>query len=193
MIHHPPQRTPQHPIHPLILRRWSPRAMTGEPLSNEELCSLFEAARWAPSSFNEQPWRFLYALRGSSGFQRLFSLLVPFNQAWTAQAAILGIITSRSTFAKTGKPSPSHALDTGAAWENVCLEGAHRGLVVHGMSGFDYAKAKEEFQIQDPYTIQAMFAIGKQASLETLSTELQSREFPSTERKTISEITVLIN
>ncbi len=176
-------RKPDHPIHPLLLNRWSPRAMTGESISEEDLKSLFEAARWAPSSFNEQPWRFLYAKTKTPNFERFLSFLVPFNQSWAAKAAVLGVSISKRTFEKNGSPSPSHAYDAGAAWENICLEATHRGLAIHGMSGFDYAKVKNDLEVPDDYEVLAMFAIGKHAQLETLPTDLQKREFPSSRKK----------
>lgn len=176
-------RKPDHPIHPLILNRWSPRAMTGDPIPEEDMMALFEAARWAPSSYNDQPWRFIYAKRGTPHFERFFSLLAPGNQTWAAKAAILGVSISKRTFERNGAPSPSHAYDAGAAWENLCLEATHRGVAVHGMSGFDYAKAKGLLEIPDDYEVLAMFAIGKHALTETLTPELQKREFPSGRKK----------
>lgn len=176
-------RKPDYPIHPLILNRWSPRAMTGEELKDEELLPLFEAARWAPSSYNNQPWRFLYAKRNTPHWGKFFDLLVDFNKQWCARAAVLGAILSHTTFEKTGKPSLTHVLDTGAAWENICLEGTSRGLVVHGMEGFDYKKAKSALSIPDGYEIHAMFAIGKRAPKETLPSDLQQRELPSQRKK----------
>lgn len=177
-------RKSDYPIHPLILNRWSPRAMTGESLSDEELFPLFEAARWAPSSYNAQPWRILYVKRDTPNWDRLFSLLVPFNQEWCSKAAVLGLIFSRMTFESNNKPSHTHAFDTGAAWQNICLEGTSRGLVVHGMEGFDYEKAKH--LIPEGHEVHAMFAIGKRASKSTLSENLQKKETPS-QRKKISE------
>lgn len=180
-------RKPDHPIHPLILNRWSPRAMSGETISQEELLSLFEAARWAPSSYNNQPWRFLYAKRDTPHWPKFFDLLIDFNKSWCAQAAVLGVIASGKIFEKTRKPSVTHSLDTGAAWENLALEGNSRNLVIHGMQGFDYEKAKKVLNIPDEFEVLAMFAIGQRAPKETLSEELQKREAPST-RKKISEI-----
>jgi len=179
-------RNSDHPITPLLLNRWSPRAMNGEPLAEEELLSVFEAARWAPSAFNEQPWHFIYAKRDTVHWNRLFQLLVEFNQSWVKNAAVVGVILSRKTFAKNNKPSPSHAFDAGAAWENLCLEGFIRHLVVHGMAGFDYDRAKKELNVPDNYEVLAMFAVGKPAPKETLPPALQEKENPSS-RKKISE------
>ncbi len=177
-------RHPDYPIHPLILNRWSPRAMTGEPIADGELFPLFEAARWAPSSYNAQPWRILYVKRDTQYWERLFSLLVDFNKEWCSKAAVLGLFFSRTTFEKSNKPSHTHAFDTGAAWENLCLEGTSRGLVVHGMEGFDYEKAR--LLIPKNFEIHAMFAIGRKGAKSGLSPDLQQRETPSTRRK-ISE------
>ncbi len=180
------KRQSDHPIHPMILNRWSPRAMTGESLKEEELMPLFEAARWAPSAYNIQPWKFLYAKRDTQNWDKFFDLLVDFNKGWCKQAAVLGVIVSQKILEKTKKPSASYALDAGAAWENLALEGTFRNLVVHGMAGFDYVKAKEVLHVPDDYEVLAMFAIGKRAPKESLSEELQKREVPST-RKRVEE------
>lgn len=177
-------RKPEYPIHPLILNRWSPRAMTGESIEDSELFPLFEAARWAPSSYNAQPWRILYVKRERPFWDRLFNLLVDSNKEWCAKAAVLGLFFSRTTLEKNNKPSHTHTFDTGAAWENLCLEGTSRGLVVHGMEGFDYEKAR--LLIPNDHEVHAMFVVGKKAPKSTLSPKLQERESPST-RKKISE------
>ncbi len=174
-------RKPDYPIHPLILNRWSPRAMNGEPLSDAELMPLFEAARWAPSSYNGQPWRILYAKRETQYWDRLFNLLVDANKQWCVKAAALGLIFSRTTFERNNKPSHTHTFDTGAAWENLCLEGTSRGLVVHGMEGFDYEKAR--LLIPSDHEVHAMCAIGKKAPKSSLPQDLQSREAPSPRKK----------
>lgn len=177
-----PNRKPNHPINPLIAGRWSPRAMTGDPLPDSEIASLFEAARWAPSSYNNQPWRFLYAKQNTAQWDLFFNLLVPFNQQWCAKASLLGISLARKNFFHNNKPSRTHAYDTGAAWALLCLEGATRDLIVHGMEGFDYAKARATLHIPDDYEVLAMFAIGKPAAKETLSADLQAKEVPGDRR-----------
>lgn len=182
------ERKSDYPINPIILNRWSPRSMSGESLREEELMSLFEAARWAPSSYNNQPWRFIYGKRETPHFQKLFDLLVDFNKSWCDKAAVLGLILSAKNFEHNGKPSVTHSLDTGAAWENFALEGTSKGLVVHGMQGFDYDRAKKEFNIPDDFEVLAMFAVGKKGPKEALPEELQKKESPST-RKSVSEIT----
>lgn len=180
-------RKPEYKIHPLLLSRWSPRSMTGEAIADEELMPLFEAARWAPSSYNNQPWRFIYAKIGSKYWQKLFGLMVEFNQSWAKNAAVLVVVVSRKSFEFNNKPSATHNFDAGAAWENLALEAASRGLVAHGMEGFDYEKARKELEIPDGYDIECMIAIGRRAPKEKLPKELQEREAPST-RKALKEV-----
>lgn len=179
-------RQSDYPIEPLIMNRWSPRAMSGESLSDEELMPLFEAARWAPSSYNAQPWRFYFAKRETEAFSALYELLVPFNQSWAEDAAALVIIASHTVFETNGKPSPTHSFDTGAAWQNLALEGSARGLVIHGMQGFDYDGAKTLCKLPDDYVIEAMIAIGKPGETQDLPSEIQAKETPSS-RKPLKE------
>ncbi len=179
-------RKPDYAIAPMILNRWSPRAMSGEALEEETLMSLFEAARWAPSCFNDQPWRFLYARREGAHWEDFFGLLVEANQAWARQAAVLVVAVSHKVFEYNAKPSPTHTFDTGAAWQNLALQGAHLGLVVHGMAGFDYARAPEVLGLPEDYAVEAMIAIGKPGDKAKLPEALQNKEFPSA-RKAIPE------
>jgi len=151
--------------------------MTGEELTDEELFPLFEAARWAPSSSNSQPWRIFYVKRNTPGWEVLFKLLVDFNKKWCVNAAVLGLF-----FAKQGDgPNSTHSYDTGAAWENLALEGTSRGLVVHGMAGFDYDQAKTI--VPQGHVVLAMFAVGKKGPTSSLPPELQKREVPSSRKK----------
>ena len=178
-------RKPEHPVDPLFLARWSPRAFTGEVIEEKELMSLFEAAKWAPSSYNNQPWRFVYALRESKFWQPFFDLLIPFNQSWADKSAALVIIVSKKTH-ENGKPSVSHSLDTGAAYMNLCLEATLRQIAVHPMEGFDYEKAGKLIGLPKDHVVEAMLAIGKKAPKEFLSDELLEREFPKG-RKPLAE------
>lgn len=180
-------RKPEHKLNPLILSRWSPRSMTGEEISDEELMSLFEAARWAPSSYNNQPWRFIYAKRNTKHWDKLFNLMVEFNQSWTKNAAVLVVVISHTNFEHNNNPSVTHSFDTGAAWENFALQAASMGLVTHGMQGFDYEKAKKELEIPEDYSVEAMIAIGKRGRKEDLPKEMQEREIPSI-RKPLKDI-----
>jgi len=180
-------RQSQYDINPLLLHRWSPRAMSGEEISDTELMRLFEAARWAPSSYNGQPWRFIYAKRNSEPWDKLFSLMVDFNKSWAKNAAVLVVVISRKNFEHDGKPSVTHQFDAGAAWENLALQGETQGLVTHGMQGFDYEKTRRELSIPATFDVMAMVAIGKPAPKEILPTDVQQREQAS-DRKPLSEI-----
>ena len=180
-------RQSQYDINPLLLHRWSPRAMSGEEISDTELMRLFEAARWAPSSYNGQPWRFIYAKRNSEPWDKLFSLMVDFNKSWAKNAAVLVVVISRKNFEHDGKPSVTHQFDAGAAWENLALQGETQGLVTHGMQGFDYEKATRDLSIPATFDVMAMVAIGKPAPKEILPSDVQQREQAS-DRKPLSEI-----
>ena len=180
-------RTPQHEIDRLFVNRWSPRAMSGESVGSEELMRLFEAARRAPSCFNEQPWRFLYACRDDQHWSTFFDLLVEGNQGWSKNAAVLLVVASRTTFSHNGKPDRFHSFDAGAAWENLALQATLSGLVVHGMGGFDADKARRALEIPDDHAVEAMVAIGRPGKTEELPEALQEREQPS-DRKPLSEL-----
>lgn len=156
-------RSPAHAIDPLFVNRWSPRAMSGESLPEEEFLPLFEAARWAPSSYNNQHWRFIYTTRDSDDWDTFVDLLSEGNQEWATDAAVLVVFVSKTTFDHNGEHAPTHSFDTGSAWENLALEGARRGLVVHGMQGFDYDEARDVLDVPDEYAVEAMCAIGKRA------------------------------
>jgi nitroreductase len=166
----------------LFLDRWSPRAMSGEPLEESELAILFEAARWAPSSGNAQPWRILYARRDTPAWPTFLGLLVASNQVWAQHAAALLVFISRHVSERNGNPAVTHAFDTGAAWENLALQGTLRGHVVHGMEGFDYERARVELSIPPEFQVQAMVAIGKPGPKENLPEHLQKRESPNDRR-----------
>jgi nitroreductase len=165
-----------------ILYRWSPRSMTGEGITRTELLPLLEAARWAPSSFNNQPWRFYYACRDSSKFNDLFNLLMGKNQAWCRNAGCLLIAVSKTTFDYNGKPMKTHAHDAGAAWMAFALEGVRRNYVVHGMAGFNYEAAKKYLNLSDEYQVNCMIAVGK--STQEIETENVSQ------RKNIEDIVI---
>ena len=180
-------RKPGYPINPLILNRWSPRSMTGDELDEHEIMSLFEAARWAPSSFNNQPWRFIYAKRNTTHWDRLFNLLVDTNKVWAKNAALLIVVISRKNFEFNEKPARTHQFDAGSAWENLALEASFRGIVAHGMEGFDYEKARMDLGIPTDFDVMAMIAIGKKGPKENLPAKLQVKEKPN-ERKPLKDI-----
>lgn len=172
-------RKPDYPIESIFLRRWSPRAMSGEPLTDKELFTLFEAARWAPSTFNEQEWRFLFARRDTPHWPIFFDLLAEANRVWCHAAAVLVCVLSHKIFERNGNPNPVHTFDSGAAFENLALQGATMDLVVHGMAGFDYKKAPQVLNVPDDYKVEAMIAIGRPGDPADLSEELRERELPS--------------
>lgn len=180
-------RRPDHPIEPIFLRRWSPRAMSGQPITDAERDTLFEAARWAPSTRNEQEWLFLYAANGSAHWPTFFNLLADGNKVWCDKAALLVVVTSRTLFTNTGAPNPVHAFDAGSAWENLALQAAAMGLVAHGMAGFDYARARKELNVPADRSVDAMIAIGRPGDPADLPEDLRAREVPS-QRKPVSEI-----
>jgi len=174
---------------PMFIKRWSPRAMTGEAITDQELFTMLEAAKWAPSSYNNQPWRFYYAKRDTAGFSKLFDLMIEFNQSWTKNAGVLLVAVSRKTFEYNGKPARTHSYDCGAAWGYLALQGSLLGLVVHGMQGFDYDKAMETLGLSDEYQVEAMAAIGRPGDKNQLPTEMQERELPS-DRKVLKDIAI---
>src|SRR5207244_3108236 len=176
------------PIEQLLLDRWSPRAMSGEEISDEELMRLFEAARWAPSSFNAQQWRALYARRGTEHWPLFFELLVEANKSWAKNAALLVLFISRTTFEYNGEPSITHSFDTGAAWENFALQGFRQGLVIHGMEGFDYERARSELHVPEEFQVMAMAAVAWPGAKESLPPKLQERESPNDRRKVTESI-----
>ena len=177
----------RHNIHDLLRQRWSPRAFSNKLVSPDILCSLFEAARWAPSSNNEQPWAFLIATRDDpQNHARMLSTLVEFNQAWAQHAPVLAIAVSEMAFERTGKPNRNAFYDTGAAVANLSLEATSRGLFVHQMAGFDPHKAIELFEIADGWEPIAAFVIGYPGEADSLPEKLRERETASRERKPLA-------
>ena len=160
--------------------------MSGEPIDDAELRVLFEAARWAPSAGNSQPWRLLYARRDTGNWPLFFDLLTERNKLWCVNAAALIVFTSK-TISDHGRPLATHSYDTGAAWENLALQGTLKGLVVHGMQGFDYARAKAALQVPDAFQVEAMAAVGRPGRLSDLEESFRARETPSG-RKPLAEI-----
>lgn len=180
-------RQPEFPVQEILVHRWSPRAMSGQPISLEELNTLFEAARWAPSSYNEQPWRFTYAMRDTEAWPFYLSWLMETNRSWCVHAAALILIVSKKTFSHNGKPNAVHLFDAGAAWENLAIQGVRMGLVVHAMAGFDGNKATQGANIPADYSVCTMVAVGRPGEVEALPEPLRSREIPSG-RKSISQL-----
>ena len=179
-------RTTEYEIDDIFLKRYSPRAMSREKISKEELMTLFEASRWAPSSNNSQPWRFVYAMRENPEFEKLFSFVMEKNQIWCKNAGALVVLISKNNL-EDGSLSIPHTFDTGSAFENLALQATQMNFVAHPMGGFNRNIAKEKLSVPDDYTVEIMIAIGKHGKIEDLPEYLQERETP-TQRKNLEEI-----
>ena len=184
-------RTSDYPIDPVFLERWSPRAYDGQALSDTEVMTLLEAARWAPSSYNSQPARLLYAKRGTPDWDRFLDLLVPFNRSWAERSSLIVVIVSNSLMLPPGKdkpvPSHSHSFDAGAAWMSLALQAARMGQQAHGMVGFDMERAFAELNVPQGYRVEAAIAVGRQGDKSVLPEAMQAREQP-TPREPLSAI-----
>jgi nitroreductase len=176
-------RVSEQPIDELFLRRWSPRAFNGETISETDLLTMLEAARWAPSSYNSQPWRFLYARRDTEHWTRFLDLLVPFNRSWAQSASALVIIVSNSLMKPPGAekevPSSTHSYDAGTASACFALQATMMGWAVHGMVGFDKDRAFAELDVPKGYKVEAAYAVGKRGDKTQLPEAMQAREAPN--------------
>ncbi|WP_018663039.1 nitroreductase family protein [Heyndrickxia acidiproducens] len=172
-------REAQYEIEPVFLERWSPRSFLEKEVPEEVLLSLFEAARWAPSAYNYQPWRFILA-RTKEDREKFMSFIGEFNQTWCKTVPAFALIVSKTT-SETGTIR-SHSFDAGAAWGYLSLEAVKKGLATHPMTGIDFAKAREVLNIPEEYAIDALVAIGYRGEKEALPAGLQEREFPSERR-----------
>jgi nitroreductase len=176
------------PIHELIRNRWSPRAFADEAIPEEVLRSLFEAARWAPSSFNEQPWTYIVATREDQvNFGKVLGTLVEFNAGWAKNASALAIAVTRLAFAENHAPNRNAQYDTGAATALLSVEATARGLVVHQMAGFDPDQARTTFAIPEGWEPLAAIAIGYPGNPDSLPSKLKERELSPRTRKPIRE------
>ena len=175
-----------HPIHDLFISRWSPRSFSSAPISESQLMSLFEAARWAPSSNNTQPWRFIYALRGTAEFERFLAPINPRNQIWAKHAGALVYLIARTHNVTDdgATPLPVHSFDCGAAWAHVILQAQVMCISTHGIGGFDQAKATADLNIPSHHAIQIAFAVGIRGDKSALPEDLQAREEPNGRKAT---------
>ena len=187
----PSPRQPEHPIDPIFLARWSPRAFAPDTIGEDELLGLFEAARWAPSSYNSQPARFVYGRRGTPAFDKLLDLLNPFNRSWAGQAAALVFILSNSLMRPPGQdkdvPSRSHSFDAGAAWMSFALQAQMRDWYTHGMVGADFDRAFAELDVPQGYRVECAVALGRIGDPAILPEQLRDREEPNG-RRPLSDI-----
>lgn len=184
-------KTPEteHEVHSLITKRWSPRSFSDRKIEAEQLNQLFEAARWAASANNEQPWQYVYAHRGTAGFDQLWEALMPGNQPWTKQAAVLVVAIQRNTFAKTGKANPWATHDLGLANAQLMLQAAHQEIYGHMMAGFDAAKIKGALQLEEDQKPVCLIALGYLGEAEALEEPYLSRELSPRNRLSINEFT----
>jgi nitroreductase len=174
--------------HDLIRRRWSPRAFSDKEVTPAELKKVFEAARWAASSSNEQPWRFLVGRRGDETYQKIFAGLVEFNQSWAKSAPVLILSVAKKTFTAKGQPNPYNLHDTGAAGANLALQATADGLHTHSMAGFDREQLRASFAIPSDYDIGAVTALGYFGDPATLPEHLLKMEVVPRQRKPLEEI-----
>ena len=176
------------PVHELIRERWSPRAFADKSVPHNTLRSIFEAARWAPSSYNEQPWAYLVATRDDKdSFQKMLSVLVQFNADWAKGAPALALAVSELAFAHNNAPNRNAYYDTGAASALLSVEATAHGLAVHQMAGFDPEKARQVFAIPAGWEAIATLAIGYPGDPASLPQHLKDRETAPRTRKPISE------
>jgi nitroreductase len=179
----------QFPLHDLLKRRWSPRAFSGQPVEPDRLLTLLEAARWAPSSSNEQPWRFVVATKQEpADYDRLLACLLEGNRKWAYRAPVLILSVARRDFEDDGRPNRHAFHDVGLATENLLLQATALGLVAHPMAGFDIEKARADLKIPSGYEPVAMIAAGYPGELSILPDYLQQRELKPRERKPLTEI-----
>jgi nitroreductase len=176
-------RESSYPIDPMFLQRWSPRAFNAEPISEHDLLTMLEAGRWAASSYNSQPWRFLWARRDTAHWNKFLDLLVPFNQSWAKNASALIVLVSnplmRPPGAQADVPSRSHTLDAGTASGYIALQAGRMGWYAHGMVGLDVDRAAVALSVPSGFRVEAAYAIGKLGDKASLPEMLQAREQPS--------------
>lgn len=181
----------QVPIDETIARRWSGRAYdAGRQLQQEQIIALLEAARWAPSCYGDQPWRFIVCDKAvdKDSWQKAYDCLAPGNQAWVKHASLLLLVTAGSQFQHNGSDNRWGQYDTGAAAENLCLQAASMGLMAHQMGGFDVARAREAFAVPEQYALMSMLCVGYAADVADLSGEVLERETAPRARRPLGEL-----
>jgi len=179
----PTDRVAEHPAERIFVDRWSPRGFAEDDIPESVLLTFFEAARWAPSSFNSQPWRFLYALRGRPEFDIFLTPLIEFNRGWAKHAAALVYLISKKDFTPPGKTEPvfsrTHSFDAGAAWANFAHQAALAEWATHGMSGFDTETAGRLLGVPVGFAVDIAIAVGRKGHGAHLAPALLEREKPS--------------
>lgn len=176
-------------IHPLLAERWSPRSFADTPVEPELVDQLFEAARWAPSCFNEQPWRFIYALKqDEEEFEKLAQVLNEFNRKWAAKAPMLILNIAKENFTRNDKPNRHALYDLGAAVSGLTLEATRNDLYVHQMAGILPDKAKDLFDIPDDFAVVSMAAVGYLGDAGNLPEDLRKQEQAERSRKNMEDL-----
>jgi nitroreductase len=176
------------PVHDLIRKRWSPRSFADRPVSDTDLKSLLEAARWASSSNNEQPWIFFVARKSDAAeFEKLFDLLLPGNQVWASKAPLLMIMAARKTMTRNGAPNHYALHDAGQAFAQLALQAVALGLHVRGMAGFDRERAVVDLNIPEEYCLGAAIAVGYAASPDQLPEKYREMELSKRQRKPLAQ------
>lgn len=191
-LDHPAGRQPDHLVAPQFPARWSPRSFTERVLTAAEVMSLLEAARWAPSASNHQPWRLVWALRGETSFDAIRDSLTGNNPLWAGKAGALVVVVSKDTVTNregAEVPNRTAGFDTGSAWMSLALQAQSMGLVAHAMGGFDKVALAAAVALPEGHTLQAVVAVGEQGPAEALPDGLREREKPSG-RKPLAEISV---
>jgi len=182
-----PFRDADHTIASAFLNRWSPYSFTSDPVDDGALLSVFEAARWAASSYNEQPWRFVYA-RTAEDRKKFLDFLVPANQVWAKNAPVLLVVVAKKTFTQNNQPNATYQFDSGCASGYLTLQASLSGLYAHGMAGFDAEQARNTLEIPEDFVPLAVFALGYRNEPESLPEKLRVREQPSKRRPVIESI-----
>ncbi|MFH5182688.1 nitroreductase family protein [Paenibacillus sp. TAB 01] len=170
-------RKSEHPVSPAFLNRWSPRAFSDRPISDQDLNTILEAAHWAPSSYNDQPWRFIVAKTGEQ-LQEFHDILNEFNRTWASKAPVLLLVASDKLRAN-GDPNGAHAFDAGAAWGYIALQASLLGIASHAIGGFDREKARTLLNVPEQYDLHAVIALGYKGDPEQLPEGLREREVPN--------------
>jgi nitroreductase len=185
-------RQPDHPVSPEFPARWSPRSFTDREMTEGEVMSLLEAARWAPSASNLQPWRFVWARRGEAEFAAIQATLAAGNQLWAGNAAVLVAVASKDTMTNrdgADVPNRTAGFDTGAAWLSLALQAQAMGLAAHAMGGFDKDRLAPVIHLPQDHTLHCVVAVGEQGPADSLPDDLRAREKPSG-RRPVAEIAV---
>ncbi len=177
------KRVADYPVAPIFIERWSPRAFASEPIAEADLLTMLEAARWAASSYNSQPWRFVYARRGTTYWNAFLELLVPKNRLWVKEASAIVVLVSKTTMQLAGdegeSPLATHSFDTGTASGYFALQAHMMGWSTHGMVGFDRDRAYVLLGVPKGYAVEAVYAVGRSGDRRILPDNLQAREYPS--------------